>query len=248
MIADLHYPRIIAHRGGGALAPENTLAGMHIAQRMGCHGVEFDVALTADGTPILMHDETLDRTTNGTGFVAKTTAAEIAQLDAGGKHHHAFAVSPAPTLQAALQTCTELGLWMNVEIKPTPGTEAETGRVVASAAAAHLADHPAATIVLSSFSTLALQQAMQVAPDIPRALLTERIPGNWRTAITACRAAALHTSATAAQHAMLAAICNSGIRVACYTVDDRATAVTLFTAGVSAIFTDRPDIWLPEEM
>ena len=169
MIARLYYPRIIAHRGGGALAPENTLAGLRIAARMGCRGVEFDVALTADGVPILMHDETLERTTNGAGFVAAKTAAEVACLDAGGKHHRAFAVEPAPTFQAALQTCTELGLWMNVEIKSTPGTEAVTGRAVASAVAAHLAAHPAAAIVLSSFSVLSLQQAMQVVTPIPRA-------------------------------------------------------------------------------
>lgn len=244
----LHYPRIIAHRGGGALAPENTLAGMRIAARMGCRGVEFDVALTADGVPILMHDETLDRTTNGTGFVAAKTAAEIARLDAGDKHHHAFAVEPAPTFRAALQTCAELGLWANVEIKPTPGTEAETGRVVASTVVAHLADHPTAAIVLSSFSALALQQAMHIAPTIPRALLTETIPDGWRAALAVCGALALHMSAAGVDQVALLPICNSGIPVACYTVNDRATAATLFAMGVRAIFTDRIDLWAPQEM
>lgn len=242
------YPRIIAHRGGGALAPENTLAGMRIAARMGCRGVEFDVALTADGVPILMHDETLERTTNVTGFVARKTAAEIARLDAGGKYHHAFAVEPAPTFQAALQTCAELGLWANVEIKPTPGTEAETGRIVSTYIAVMVADSKPGTILLSSFSAQALQQAMQVAPTIPRALLTESISTGWREQLDACGASALHTSTAGLTAELIAPLCNSGIPLACYTVNDRATADTLFAAGVSAIFTDRIDLWLPEEM
>lgn len=244
----LAYPRIIAHRGGGALAPENTLTGMHIAQRMGCLGVEFDVALTADGVPILMHDETLERTTSGTGFVAKTTAAETAKLDAGSKHHYAFAVSPVPTFQAALQTCTELGLWMNIEIKPTPGTEVETGRVVASIAAAHLASHPDAAIVCSSFSSAALQQTLHIAPTIPRALLIESIPAHWQSALDLCGAAALHTNAKNLDFSQLTDVCNSKISVACYTVNHRATADKLFAAGVQAIFTDRLDLWQPSEM
>lgn len=246
------YPRIIAHRCGGALAPENTLAGLHIAARMGCRGVEFDVALTADGVPILMHDETLERTTNGTGFVAHKTAAEIARLDAGGKYHHAFAVSPAPTFQAALQTCAELGLWANVEIKPTPGTEVETGRVVATLVATlvavYVANSGPGTVLLSSFSTLALQQAMHLAPTIPRALLTESIPVDWREQLQACGASALHAAAAGISAERIAPLCNSGVPLACYTVNDRARATALFAAGVSAVFTDRIDLWPPEEM
>ena len=242
------YPRIIAHRCGGALAPENPLAGLRIAARMGCRGVEFDVALTTDGVPVLMHDETLERTTNGTGFVARKTAAEIARLDAGGKYHHAFAVEPAPTFQAVLQTCAELGLWANVEIKPTPGTEAETGRVVSTSVAAMVANSKPGTLLLSSFSTLALQQAMHLAPTIPRALLIESIPVDWHEQLQACGASALHAATADISAELIAPLCNSGILLACYTMNDRATAATLFTAGVSAIFTDRIDLWLPEEM
>ncbi|MBI5862723.1 MAG: glycerophosphodiester phosphodiesterase [Rhodocyclales bacterium] len=244
----INYPRIIAHRCGGALAPENTLVGLRIAARMGCRGVEFDVMLTTDGVPILMHDETLARTTNGKGWVAARTAAEIARLDAGCKHHRAFAVEPAPTFHAALQLCAALGLWANVEIKPSAGTEAETGRIVAGAVAAHLAAQPGAALVLSSFSSLALQQAMQLAPAVPRALLTETIPADWREQLAAVGAQALHTAVQAVSPERLAPICNSGIRVACYTVNDRATADALFAAGVCAVFSDRIDLWRAEEM
>lgn len=248
------YPRIIAHRGGGALAPENTLAGIRIAHRLGCRGIEFDVMLTADGVPILMHDDTLERTTDGVGPVAKLTVAQIARLDAGGKHHPAFAVSPPPTFAQALRLCGELGLWVNVEIKPTPGTDEATGHAVAATVAAtavtHLARQPATQIVLSSFSPAALQAAMATAPAIPRALLLGDVSADWRALLAACGAAALHVAAgvATAESSALHDLCASGLPVACYTVNARETAAALFAAGVTAIFTDRPDLWLPAEM
>lgn len=241
------YPRIIAHRGGGALAPENTLAGIRIAQRLGCRGVEFDVMLTADGVPVLMHDDTLERTTDGVGPVAATTAAQLARLDAGGKHHPAFAVSPVPTFTQVLRLCGELGLWVNAEIKPTPGTDEATGHVVAATVAAHLAHQPATEIVLSSFSPAALQAAMRAAPAIPRALLLGAAPADWRAPLAACGASALHVAA-GVESSVLHDMCASGLPVACYTVNERETADVLFAAGVTAIFTDRPDLWLPGEM
>ena len=79
------YPRIIAHRCGGALAPENTLAGLRVAARLGCRGVEFDAMLAADGVPVLIHDETLERTTSGLGRVTDSESAQLIRLDAGGQ-------------------------------------------------------------------------------------------------------------------------------------------------------------------
>ena len=248
------YPRIIAHRGGGALAPENTLAGIRIAHRLGCRGVEFDVMLTVDGVPILMHDDTLERTTDGAGPVAATTAEQLDWLDAGIKHHPAFAVSPVPTFAQALRLCSELGLWVNAEIKPTPGTDAATGRAVAAVAgvvSTHRVKNPAQNsppaIVLSSFSTVALQAAMTASPALPRALLLGETPTDWRALLDSCGASALHV-AVGVESSTLHDLCASGLPVACYTVNDRQTADILFAAGVSAIFTDRPDLWTAGEM
>lgn len=242
------YPRIIAHRCGGALAPENTLAGLRIAQRLGCRGVEFDVMLTADGIPVLMHDETLERTTDGRGALAAVTAAELARLDAGGKHHPAFAGERAPTFHEALALCTELGLWVNAEIKSAAGAEAATGRAVARAVT-ELAFPPApGDLVFSSFSIPALQAAREIAPAVPRALLCETIPEDLTTQLAACAATALHVAASSVTPALLAPICNGGIPVACYTVNDRATAERLFAMGVATVFSDRIDLWQPDEM
>src|SRR5487761_2714173 len=95
------YPHIIAHRGGGTLAPENTLAGMRKAKELGFAGVEFDVMLAGDATPILMHDESLARTTNGSGAVAETAYRDMQKLDAGSWFSRAHTGEPVPSFERA---------------------------------------------------------------------------------------------------------------------------------------------------
>lgn len=236
-------PRIIAHRCGGALAPENTLAGLKIAARLGCHGVEFDTKLAADGIPVLMHDELLERTTSGHGRVADLDSLRLARLDAGSRHHPAFAVEPVPTLEEALRLCAALGLWANVEIKPAAGQEVETGRVVARHAAA-----ATGKLLLSSFSSVALRAAADEAAHLPRAMLVEAIPADWRERMMETGARAMHSAARALTVDALQAVSDAGFPLACYTVNRREEAERLFAMGVSAVFTDRPDLWASAEM
>ena len=237
------YPRIIAHRCGGALAPENSLAGLRLAARLGCHGVEFDAMLAADGVPILMHDETLERTTSGSGRVADMDSAGLARIDAGGRHHPAFAMEPVPTLDEALRLCVALGLWANVEIKPARGQEAATGKAVARCAAA-----ATGKLLLSSFSAAALRAAADEAVHLPRAMLFEAIPADWRERLLETGARALHSAARALTVDVLQAARDAGFPLACYTVNRREDAERLFAMGVSAMFTDRPDLWPSSEM
>lgn len=237
------YPRIIAHRGGGALAPENTLAGLRLAARLGCGGVEFDVMLATDGVPVLIHDETLDRTTTGRGRVAALDSATLVRLDAGSRHHPAFAGEPVPTLEEALRFCAALGLWANVEIKPAAGQEAETGRVVARHAAA-----ATGKLLLSSFSSVALRAAADEAGRLPRALLVDAIPADWRERMMEADACALHSAANALEADAVRAVRVAGFPLACYTVNRHDEAERLFAMGVSAVFTDRPDLWAAAEM
>ncbi len=99
------YPRILAHRGGGSVAPENTLVGIRAAAGMGFAGVEIDVQLAACGTPVLMHDTTVDRTTDGYGNVAEFSADELRRLDAGVWFGNEYAGEHVPTLEAAVALC-----------------------------------------------------------------------------------------------------------------------------------------------
>lgn len=229
----IDYPRVIAHRCGGALAPENSLAGLDIAARLGCRAVEFDVMLTADRMPILMHDETLERTTRCTGRVAELTLAEIRACDA-----------TVPTLAEAMRECRRLGLWANVELKPAAGHEEETGAVVGAWLAAHWDGRG----VVSSFSEKSALAARRALPAAAFAMLFETLPDDWRAQCERLGAAAVHLAADRVDAATTDRLRNAGLPWACYTVNDRAAAARLFTLGCAAVFTDRPDLWQPVEM
>lgn len=234
------FPTLFAHRCGGALAPENTLAGLRLAARFGVAAVEFDVMLSADGTPWLIHDETLARTTNGRGRVAASADAKLAALDAGCKHHPAYAGEPLPTLRAAAALCRALGLRANVEIKPSAGDEVRTGEVVARQVLELWAGD--ALPLVSSFSLPALEAARATAPDLPLGCLWERAPADWRRQLDELGAATLHCAADEIDDALLAEARLCAIPVLCYTVNDSAVAQTLLHRGVTALFSDRIDL------
>jgi glycerophosphoryl diester phosphodiesterase len=232
------YPRLIAHRGGGSLAPENTLAALEMAARYGCRAVEVDARLSADGTPFLIHDDTLDRTTDGTGPVFMTEDARLRSLDAGRWFGTQFAGEPLPTLLDALRRCLDLGLWANVEIKADAGEEARAGEVVARVVVDAWSGPPP---LLSSFSAEALEGARRVAPVLPRALLVRKVT---RAALDAARrlgCVAIHCRASKTGPSDVAAAHAAGLAVACYTVNDPAQAQRLLSSGVDAVFTDRLD-------
>lgn len=233
-------PRYFAHRGGGALAPENTLAGLRLAARLGVQAVEFDVMLSADKTPWLIHDETLMRTTNAEGRVCDSNDMQLRLLDAGTAHHPAFAGEAMPTLADAACLCRELGLYVNLEIKPAAGHEALTGEVVASAARELWASAPPP--LLSSFSVPALFAARAAAPELPIACLYDQPPADWLTRFHELAAATLHCHASAIDDSLLQLATTQQIPLLAFTVNEPATAAALFRRGVAAVFTDRIDL------
>lgn len=233
------FSGVIAHRGGGRLAPENTLAGLRLAAALGYRCVEFDVMLIADGTPVLIHDDTLDRTTQQRGAVACLSAAARPHVLANRGFETAFPDESLPTLADAAVLCAALGLAANVEIKPFPGAEVRTGAVVAQAVARSFAPE---RVVLSSFSELALTAARQAAAHLGRALLFERLPGDWLARVRAHAGVALHCHWSDLATPVLAAAAAAGLPVRCYTVNDPAQAAALLAAGVDAVFTDALDL------
>jgi glycerophosphoryl diester phosphodiesterase len=234
---------VIAHRCGGVLAPENTLAGLRAAAAGGCRAVEFDAMLSADGTPFLIHDETLDRTTDGRGEVARTPDATLRSLDAGRWFGADFAGEPLPTLAQAIRLCGELDLWANVEIKPAAGHDVRTGEMTARLVADQWRGRAP---LLSSFSEIALEAARRAAPMLPYALLVRDLPADWRARLERLGCAALHVAARHTTPAGIRAVREAGYGYACYTVNDPALARRLFGDGVDAVFTDRPDLLVSE--
>lgn len=235
------YPAVMAHRCGGALAPENTLPGLGVTVALGGRGVEFDVMLSADGTPWVIHDETLDRTTDAAGQVCARTDAALATVDAGCRHHKAFRGTPLSDFAAVMFACRACGLLTNIEIKPATGHERETGLVVARTLMQQGWDQPEA-LVLSSFSEESLEAAAEVAPHLPRGLLIDRIPDDWAQRCKRLGAMAIHTNCAYLTQEQTAAVRKAGLCVAVYTENDPAHARTLRTWGVDCVITDRPDI------
>ncbi|HEX4779846.1 MAG TPA: glycerophosphodiester phosphodiesterase [Usitatibacter sp.] len=236
-MSDWPYPRLFAHRGGGSLAPENTLAAIRLGQSLGYRAHEFDVKLSKDAISLLLHDATLERTTTGKGRAADFAWADLVKLDAGGWHSQAFRGEPLPTFEQAARLLRSKDTIANVEIKPTPGFERETGEQVAREAAA-LWRQAAVAPLLSSFSFEALMAAKKAAPALPRGWLAKELtPEDWGR-LEALEAVSFHTDHKKLDVAAIPKLKARGYRVMVYTVNEVSTARRLFDAGVDGMFTD----------
>jgi glycerophosphoryl diester phosphodiesterase len=242
------YPLWIAHRGAGKLAPENTLAAFRVGAGHGYRAFECDVKLSADGVPFLLHDATLQRTTPAHGIAGERTWAELSQLDAGSWHSRGFAGEPIPSFEAIARYCLRNGFALNIEIKPTPGQELETGRVVARAAARlWAADRSGAALppLLSSFRPESLQGAREAAVALPRALLVDTLWPGWFEMARSLDCAACVTNHALMDEALIARLRDNGMRALVYTVNDPSEAHRLLGLGIAGIITDAVDRFSP---
>ena len=235
------YPRIVAHRGGGSLAPENTLAAIDTGADRGLKMIEFDAKLSADDIVFLLHDDTVDRTSNGRGAAARKLYAELAVLDAGSWFDARFAGERMPTLAQVHERCTARDLAANIEIKPCPGREVITGARVAHEAALlwQGADVPP---LLSSFSFDALAAARNARPSLPRGLLFGAVPRDWHELTEALGCVSLHADHRRLDARLVNDIKEAGLFILAYTVNDPQRARTLGQWGVDTICTDRIDL------
>lgn len=229
----------IAHRGASVDTPENTLAAFEKARELGADGIEFDVQLCADGTPVVIHDATVDRTTNGSGRVAEMTLMELKQLDAGTWFDPAFADQRIPTLE---ETLAAVGseLLLNIELKGHGLWERRLARAVVDLVERY---HLAERVVVSSFNPLLLHRAQTIAPQIPTGLLYI-----WPFFPRVARLfsprpyAAMHPSVAALSQDHADWIRHHDYRIHVWTVDDPIDMRRLIGWGVNAIITNRPDL------
>ena len=231
------YPRLIAHRGGGSLAPENTVAAIRLGQSLGYRAHELDVKLSLDGVPVLLHDETIGRTTNGKGRAADLPWSALRVLDAGGWHSIEFRGEPLPSLEAAAKQLRTKDTMANIEIKPTPGYDRETGTKVATEAQRLWAGARVPPL-FSSFSFEALMAARGAAPELPRGwLIPEFTEADWKR-LELVEAVSLHTDQEKMKPELVAELHARGYKVMLYTINDADTAQRWLDAGADAIFTD----------
>ena len=238
------YPRWIAHRGAGKLAPENTLAAFALGARHGYRMFECDVKLSRDGVPFLLHDAGLERTTNGLGTAGDKDWAVLSRLDAGSWHSRGHAGEPLPTLENIARFCLHNHLLLNIEIKPTPGTGSETGKVVANVAAG-LWHSAAVPPLLTSFDATALYAAQQAQPGLPRGLLLHIATDGWIDMARDLGCVAIVCNHSLWNKATVAQAKRAGFRCLSYTVNDEPAAQALIDLQTDGIITDRVDLFAP---
>lgn len=234
-------PVIFGHRGASAYAPENTLAAFELALSQGADGFEFDVILSADGVPVVIHDDSVDRTTDGQGQVGRLRLAELKRLNAGypAKFDTKFRGEPIPTLAEVCQTFAGKAV-MNVELKSDPSP----GRLLAARAVELIQAHRLErSVIVSSFHFDYLRRVKALNPSIPVGLLytDARAAPLMRVLAAALRPEAHHPA-----HQHLAARRVSwyhaaSLRVNAWTVDAESDLRRLVSAGVDGLITNYPD-------
>lgn len=239
------YPAIVAHRGGGSLAPENTLAAIDVGAQHGHKMIEFDAKLSQDGHIFLLHDDTLERTSNGWGVAGELPWDKLVGLDAGSWYSSQFQGERLPLLSEVAKRCEQYGMAANIEIKPTTGCDEQTGRVVALAARELWRNHPVAPL-LSSFSIEALAAAQQAVPELPRGLLLDEWEDDWRNLTTRLGCVSIHLNHRLLDEARVRELKDAGLRILVYTVNQPDRARTLLQWGVDCICTDRIDLIGPQ--
>ncbi|HKI52210.1 MAG TPA: glycerophosphodiester phosphodiesterase family protein [Geothermobacteraceae bacterium] len=222
-----------AHRGASADAPENTLAAFALAEQQRADGIELDVQLSRDGVPLILHDEILERTTDGRGRVDQQNWSELRKLDAGSWFGSEFAGERLPSLAEVLEWADDR-LLLNLEVK-TPS--------VADALLRLLKQFPWARVLISSFDHRLLAALRNVAPDLRLGFLNDS--RFWRRALqraTRARAVSFHPRVDQVSRPLLAACQAAELAVYPWTVDSAVVAHRLRGLGVAGVFSNRPGL------
>ncbi|WNF21649.1 glycerophosphodiester phosphodiesterase [Mesobacillus jeotgali] len=228
---------ILAHRGYAAEYPENTMLAFKEAEKAGADGLELDVQMTRDGELVVIHDEKVDRTTDGTGLVKDYTLGDLRKLDARFKFKELSRREQIPSLEEVLEWLAGTRLVCNIELKnsiiPYEGMEE---KVIDMVRAYELSDR----IIISSFNHYSIVQSYLLAPEIEIApLLSEGLYMPWIYA-QSIKAKGFHPHWRAAPDQIVTASLESGIEVRPYTVNKESELERLFKVNCSAVITDDP--------
>ncbi|MBA4156663.1 MAG: glycerophosphodiester phosphodiesterase [Gemmatimonadetes bacterium] len=234
MIIPLPDGLILGHRGAPVEAPENTLRSFRRAREHGADGIEFDVQPSADGVPVVIHDDTVDRTTGEQGAVADLPWAALARLDAGAGHRGAGSGEhdPIPRLEEVAEWAAETGAWLNVELKAA-GAEAASLAILRDAGVLD-------RVIFSSFDPHIVRAVGHLDASVRRFLLTEDWTVNLRLRVAECGAGGVCLAGEAATPPALRDLARAGLPVVVWTVDDPARIAELLRAGVAAVITNDP--------
>lgn len=227
----------IGHRGAAGHAPENTLVSMRKAMEIGVHGLEFDIHRTRDGVLVVIHDATVDRTTNGKGTVGELTLAELRQFDAGSWMAPGFAGEPIPTLEELAQAVPDpirLFLEMKAGNDVYPGIEEQVAQFLQERNLVNRTN-------VSSFDHFVLKHMVELLPGLETGMLYSNRPVDPVGMSRACGATAIHTSWRHASADMVAQAHAAGLTVNAWTANTPEAIAHCLNVGVDGIITDYPD-------
>lgn len=229
-------PRLIAHRGAGLLAPENTLESLALAIDLGAKYVEFDVSLTKTGECVVFHDDALDRTTNGTGIVEQASLAEIRQLDAGSWFSTKYAQAKVPLLTQWLELAAKHRCGLNLEIKSTTRVTEVVNKVLT--AIDDCWNDALPSILISSKSTAILEELYAIDQRFNYAWISDDWSDDWQEVLNRYNCYSWHVDYRILTESRIKSVLDTKYKLLAYTVNDKPTAVKLLAAGLSCIYTD----------
>lgn len=224
-------PFVWAHRGASASAPENSMAAFRAAATAGAGGIELDVHLSRDGVPVVIHDETVDRTTDGSGPVAGKRLSELRDLDAGSWFSKQFADEKIPLLTEVLAWAGDR-LRINIEIK-----DAGAGQAIVET----LKNYSTARVLVSSFNHKVLFRMRELDSALPIGFLVDS--RFWRMALRRavdCSAESFHPPQQYVTRALVSTCHQNNLAVYPWTVDDLSRKCSLRRLGVDGFFTNQP--------
>ncbi|GGF29771.1 glycerophosphoryl diester phosphodiesterase [Youhaiella tibetensis] len=241
--AGLRIDQVHAHKGASAVAPENTLSAFRSAYGQGARWVEFDVSLLGDGTPVVIHDATVDRCSSSTGHLKDLSLKDLDAIDAGSWFDPFYQGERIPTLAEALECFAEFGLSGNLEIKRhkhQASVEELTGNIHAV-----LKDRdPSVRISISSFDVDVLKSIGAKDPSLELAMLWDKLPENWRDVLADIPTKVIHLNYKALTLPFLDEVVEKGLLVRAWTCNDPAELAQFWSMGLGAVITDEPRYFL----
>ena len=236
-----NYIEIFAHRGFSSKAPENTLAAFRLAAQLPIAGIELDVQLTKDNKVIVIHDEILDRVTNGKGFLKDYTYEELSKLDVGSWFSKEYAGERMPLLEEVFELYKDNSLIIDIELKTAAieyaGIEEKVNRLI---------EHynMVERVIISSFNHYSLKKIKRINPKVKTGILTGEVlyePANY---LNQLGAEMVFGSMYALNREMIQYLERNNNKLGIYTVDRESDFLRLTAMGVKSIITNKPDSFI----
>lgn len=235
---------VIAHRGASEYAPENTHSAFRLAIDMQAEMIELDVSLSKDGVPVVVHDETVDRTTDASGLVSSFTLEELRKMETGAWFSEEFAGEPFPTLVEVL-AYTKDRIAVNIEVKTEAVTDEARGGIIEKSLDIVKAEGLENQVIFSSFDYRVMKHLEELAPEIPKAILYEKSQSGDKKPselVKEYRVDAFNCSHRQLSDEWLEDLTSNNIPFFIYTINDEAKMKEIISKGATGIFSDKPDV------